>query len=128
MKSPLNSAAACRGPPEHQTRIHFCRDTILLCTTTVLLLYHYCTITTVLLLYYCTAVLLYCTVDGGNLAPPTLTHTHCFECTSKQQPRTPFFDSDDRSLRAVQDLCHWNDFVKARVHSNVKKGARGEAT
>ena len=35
---------------------------------------------------------------------------------------------DDRSLGAVQDLCHWNDFVKPRVHSNVKKRARGEAT
>ena len=42
-------------------------------------------------------------------------------------PRLPF-NIDDRSLGAVQDLCHWNDFVKPRVHSNVKKGALGEAT
>ena len=39
----------------------------------------------------------------------------------------PLFNIDDRSLGAVQDLCHWNDFVKPRVHSNVKKGAWGEA-
>ena len=38
----------------------------------------------------------------------------------------PLFNIDDRSLGAVQDLCHWNDFVKPRVHSNVKKGAWGE--
>ena len=38
----------------------------------------------------------------------------------------PLFNIDDRSLGTVQDLCHWNDFVKTRVHRNVKKGAWGE--
>ena len=40
----------------------------------------------------------------------------------------PPFNIDDTSLGAVQDLCHWNGFIKPRVHSNVKKGARGEVT
>ena len=63
------------------------------------------------------------TVDGGNLAPPTLTVSG----THPSNNPAPLFNIDDRSLGAVQDLCNWNDFVKPRVHSNVKKGVWGEA-
>ena len=65
-------------------------------------------------------------VDGANLAPPTYTvsGTHPIQATTPH----PLSNIDDRSLRAVQDLCNRNDFVKPHVHSNVKKGVRGEAT
>ena len=64
------------------------------------------------------------TVDGGNLASPA----HTVSGTHPSNSPAPPFNIDDRSLGAVQGLCHWSDFVKPHVHSNVKKGARGEAT
>ena len=63
-------------------------------------------------------------MDGGNLAPPTYTVSGAHPSNNP----APLFNIDDRSLGAVQDLCHWNDFVKPRVHSNVTKVAQGEAT
>ena len=62
-------------------------------------------------------------VDGGNLAPPTYTVSG----THPSNDPAPLYKMDDRPLGTVQDFCHWNDFVTPRVHSNVKKGARGEA-
>ena len=59
----------------------------------------------------------------GNLASPTYTVSG----THPSNNPAPSFSIDDRSLGAVQDLCYRKDFVKPRVHSNVKKGARGEA-
>ena len=64
----------------------------------------------------------------GGWKKSCTTYTHCFEYTFKQQPRAPFLTLTLDFFGAVQDLCHWNDFVKPRVHSNVMKGARGEAT
>ena len=37
----------------------------------------------------------------------------------------PLANIDDGSLGAVQDLCHWNDFVKPRVHSNIDDRSLG---
>ena len=35
----------------------------------------------------------------------------------------PLFNINDRSLGAVQDLCHWNDFVEPRVLNDKCLGA-----
>ena len=34
----------------------------------------------------------------------------------------PLFNIDDRSLWAVQDLCHWNDFVKPVFIAMLRRG------
>ena len=45
---------------------------------------------------------------------PATTHTACLTLTTDFKG-------------AVQDLGHWNDVAKPRVHNIVKKGARGDA-